>query len=404
MGVAASTVFGTALAVVAPATDAAAVGIGSDRTQISQLEQRIATQGAQAQSLVSRYDQAESRNAVIGRQIAADRARLAADHRAEARATARLQQVAIDAYMTDGPVNSLALTMFTGSANATTVMERSEYLHVAGAGLRTALDNWKSDQARTKASQSALRDEQMQAAATLRQLVATRQAAQASITMDQAMLSQVNGNLRSLLAVASAQRQAAAQRAAEQALAAVPVQHAPPQRVASVPSPPSRSAPSGYANPLRAVSSLAPARIDQGVDYGGFGPIYAIGDGVVLSTVNAGWPGGTFISYRLTNGAASGLVVYAAEDIYPAVQVGQTVFPDTVLGQMYEGPAGIETGWADSSGDGVTMAHTYGQFSGSNSTAFGYNFSQLLNSLGAPGGVLQNDPPTGNLPPGWPQW
>jgi hypothetical protein len=50
------------------------------------------------------------------------------------------------------------------------------------------------------------------------------------------------------------------------------------------------------------------------------------------------------------------------------------------------------------------MAYGAGQFNGSNSTAFGYNFSGLLSFLGAPSGVLQNNPPTGDLPPGWPQW
>jgi hypothetical protein len=75
-----------------------------------------------------------------------------------------------------------------------------------------------------------------------------------------------------------------------------------------------------------------------------------------------------------------------------------------VLGQMYEGPDGIETGWASPGGIGTTMAAIYGQFSGANSTAFGANYSALLSSLGAPGGVAQNEPPTGNLPLNWPQW
>ena len=152
------------------------------------------------------------------------------------------------------------------------------------------------------------------------------------------------------------------------------------------------------------MTALSSERIDQGVDYRGFGPIYAIGDGVVLSTVNGGWPGGTFIAYRLTNGPANGLVVYAAEDIQPSVQIGQSVTSNTVLGQVYAGPTGIETGWADPSASGDTMARTYGQYHGGNSTAFGYNFSRLLQSLGAPGGVLQTNPPTGSLPSGWPSW
>jgi len=75
-----------------------------------------------------------------------------------------------------------------------------------------------------------------------------------------------------------------------------------------------------------------------------------------------------------------------------------------VLGTMYEGPDGIETGWADPSGDGTSMANDAGQFSGANSTAFGANFSELLATLGAPPGIAQNDPATGSLPPGWPTW
>jgi hypothetical protein len=49
------------------------------------------------------------------------------------------------------------------------------------------------------------------------------------------------------------------------------------------------------------------------------------------------------------------------------------------------------------------MARKYGQYHGSNSTAFGYNFSQLLQAVGAPGGNVSGSP-TGSLPPGWPRW
>ena len=154
---------------------------------------------------------------------------------------------------------------------------------------------------------------------------------------------------------------------------------------------------------MRDITALTPERIDQGVDYAGFGSIYAIGNGVVLNTVGNGWPGGTFIAYRLTDGPAAGLVVYAAEDIALSVQVGDTVTSETVLGHMYAGPDGIETGWADPNSLPDTMARTYGQYDGSNVTAFGLNFSWFLRSVGAPGGV-QNGPPTGRLPATWPRW
>src|SRR5207237_2954334 len=116
----------------------------------------------------------------------------------------------------------------------------------------------------------------------------------------------------------------------------------------------------GYANPLRDITALTPERIDQGVDYAGFGSIYAIGNGVVLNTVQGGWPGGTFIAYRLTDGPARGLVVYAAEDIEPSVQVGDTVTPNTALGHRYAGPGGREMGWAGGDALGNTMARSYG--------------------------------------------
>jgi len=154
----------------------------------------------------------------------------------------------------------------------------------------------------------------------------------------------------------------------------------------------------GYSNPLRAITALTPERVDQGVDYSGSGPIYALGSGVVLNTVNSRWPGGTFISYRLTSGSAAGLIVYVAESIFPSVTVGQSVTASTVIGTMY---GGIETGWAAPPGTGLTMARAAHQFTGANSTAFGANFSSLLSALGAPGGVMQNTPATGNLPSGW---
>ena len=99
-----------------------------------------------------------------------------------------------------------------------------------------------------------------------------------------------------------------------------------------------------------------------------------------------------------------GRVVYVAESVNPTVTPGQSVTPNTVIGTLYNGSSGIETGWANPGGNGTTMAAIYGQFYGANSTAFGYNFSQLLSSLGGPGGVLQNNPPTGSVPSNWPQW
>lgn len=163
--------------------------------------------------------------------------------------------------------------------------------------------------------------------------------------------------------------------------------------------------PSGYENPLRSVTALVPERIDQGVDYSGTGPIYAVGPGVVLNTAGPGWPGGTYIAYRLTSGPAAGKVVYVAEDIRPGVLVGQKVTATTVVGTMFQGPDGVETGWGQPSGAPQALGSS--QWSGvsgaSGSTAYGVNFDRLLVSLGAPSGIAK-PPISGGLPPRWPTW
>ena len=159
----------------------------------------------------------------------------------------------------------------------------------------------------------------------------------------------------------------------------------------------------GYLNPLRAVRSLVPQEVDQGVDYCGSGPVYAIGSGVVLNTVNSGWPGGAFISYRLSDGPARGLVVYVAENVTPMVSVGESVRPTTVLGWLHDSGTCLETGWADQS-DPVERAAARAEYTGKNSTAYGLNFNSLLDALGARPGLVQPDGPPGPLAPNWPQW
>ena len=108
----------------------------------------------------------------------------------------------------------------------------------------------------------------------------------------------------------------------------------------------------GYRIPLRDVSGLNPERIDMGVDFGGSGPVYALGSAVITNASgnSAGWPGGGWITYKLTDGPDAGLMVYLAEDVTPTVQVGQQVSSATVIGTMFAGGDGIETGWAQQNG------------------------------------------------------
>jgi hypothetical protein len=163
-----------------------------------------------------------------------------------------------------------------------------------------------------------------------------------------------------------------------------------------------------YRNPLRRVSGLVPQRIDDGADFAGAGPVYALGDAVVTGATgnNAGWPGGGWITYRLTSGPARGLVVYVAEDITPAVAAGQRLSPATVIGTMYGGPDGIETGWAQptslSAESELPQAGGIGGL-GPFPTRIGLNFDELLQTLGVPAAPNLAQPAYGLLPAGYPR-
>jgi murein DD-endopeptidase MepM/ murein hydrolase activator NlpD len=163
----------------------------------------------------------------------------------------------------------------------------------------------------------------------------------------------------------------------------------------------------GYRDPLRAVSNLVPERIDEGVDFTGQGPVYALGDAIVTGATgtNFGWPGGGWITYRFTGGPAAGLVVYVAEDITPAVAVGQRVSPSTVIGTMFDGGDGIETGWAQPSGLSAESQLPQADSIGGNGpfpTRIGVNFDKLLQSLGVPVAPNRTQPSFGLLPAGYP--
>lgn len=166
------------------------------------------------------------------------------------------------------------------------------------------------------------------------------------------------------------------------------------------------AAPTGYLNPLRAVSGLVPERIDEGVDFSGSGPVYALGNAVVTNAgYNAGWPGGGWITYRLTGGPDAGLMVYLAEDVTATVQVGQHVTAGTVIANMFQGGDGIETGWAQSTGvSAESELPEAGGIGGGGPfpTMIGLNFEGLLQFLGVPASPNAGGSGYGVLPASYP--
>lgn len=163
----------------------------------------------------------------------------------------------------------------------------------------------------------------------------------------------------------------------------------------------------GYQNPFRDVSGLVPERIDMGVDFSGSGQVYALGNAVITNATgtSGGWPGGGWITYKLTGGPDAGLTVYLAEDVSPTVQVGQHVSSSTVIANMFAGSDGIETGWAQQSGLSAESQLAEAGGVGGNGpfpTRIGLNFEELLQSVGVPGAPNRTQSPFGLLPPNYP--
>jgi hypothetical protein len=178
------------------------------------------------------------------------------------------------------------------------------------------------------------------------------------------------------------------------------------------------STPGTYLNPLRDVQkngSLVAMRIDQGVDYGGSGPVYALGNGTVLNVYSCGWGScaglggpGAFIVYKLDDGPAAGKYVFVAENCPWKVNIGDHITSSTVLCTMVDASPHMEMGWANGEALGEAMAASiYKNVPNGTPTAFGVNFSDLMKSLGGtPGDINRSASQTiaGSLPGGWPTW
>lgn len=155
---------------------------------------------------------------------------------------------------------------------------------------------------------------------------------------------------------------------------------------------------SSYVNPL-AGATVTPERIDQGVDYAGTGTLLAIARGIVtkvLTGASSGWPG-NYVQYQITQpGPLQGKYVYYAEGVTPQVKVGQTVNAGDTIATLIPGwSTGIEIGYASGSGSSSYAQQQGGGYTEGQATAAGQAFSDLIQSLGGPGGKLEAPQVTG---------
>ena len=164
--------------------------------------------------------------------------------------------------------------------------------------------------------------------------------------------------------------------------------------------------PGQYANPFAATIGLTPQRIDMGVDYDGSGRIDALGNARITfagTGIGGGWVCSTSenggVVYQVLDGPYQGRYIYTTEDVVPSVHVGQTVAAGQPIASFT--PNGcIETGFASGPGPNPEAAAlgqqgTVGD-AGANRTYCGQQMSDLLASTGAPAGVTEGKPVSGN--------
>lgn len=130
----------------------------------------------------------------------------------------------------------------------------------------------------------------------------------------------------------------------------------------------------GLTNPIG--PGLIRGRIDEGVDFSGAGDLYAMGAGTIQEVQGSGWPGGIFIRLVMSNG----MDIYYAENITPAVSVGQTVSAGQKIGHANGTYPFIEIGFA--TGDQTAAAASH--YTEGVPTSEGQQMASLLSSLGAP--------------------
>jgi hypothetical protein len=128
-----------------------------------------------------------------------------------------------------------------------------------------------------------------------------------------------------------------------------------------------------YVNPIG--PGLQVGRIDEGVDFSGSGPLYAITGGTIVSTAKSGWPGTNYILLHTEDNK----YVYYAENIQPNVIAGQKVKAGDLIGTARGTYPFIELGWATST-PGNALAHSH--YTEGQQTAEGKDFAALLNKLG----------------------
>ena len=251
------------LAVAVPAMLTPSAGATSllsvEQSKAAQIEAEIQQTGRQIDALDQRYEAALEKKASIDAQIGATRAQIGRSLARIAQDKVVLRKAAIEAYVAGGTSTATA-TLF--SSNQTSAMDSSVYDQVVTGDLNTSTSDLRTAVAQLAAQRRSLEVEDSQAAGAVAAAHAAYESAQTLETQEHGALSQVKGEIATLVAQQQAVRAAAELAAARATIAAArATPQAPPAQAATAPAPtaPAAAAPAPTAPAPTAPAAAAPA-------------------------------------------------------------------------------------------------------------------------------------------------
>jgi len=209
--------------VLSSARPAGADQLSDAKAKAAQLNAEIQADGARISALGQAYDQAQSQIASLDQQISATKGKIAADQAEVNKDQSTLRKAAINAYV-DGGSTASSNPLFSNNQHTQAVAE--EYNQVAEGDINSAVANLHTAQTQLNQQEASLQSQENQAQAQAQAAQQAQQQAQQEQNAQNSALSQVQGQIATLVAQQQAAQAAAEAAAAQQKIAAAQAQAA----------------------------------------------------------------------------------------------------------------------------------------------------------------------------------
>ncbi len=212
--------------ILAPKPAGAAPTIASDQAQAAQLASQIDAQGNRMSLLAEQYDQANINASQVNSQLAQAQTALAQTQAHVNQLQGELRSQAVAAYVQDGSVSQIQALLQSNQSN---VALKQHYLATAAGDEQSTIDSLHLARQALSDKKAALDGAKSAADKAVAAVSAAQQSAAGEAAQEEATLSQVKGNLATLVAQAQAQQAAQQAQRVQAALAAQAAQVAAAQ-------------------------------------------------------------------------------------------------------------------------------------------------------------------------------